>query len=273
MRILLVYLLAAMGLSAQFPNADTEKRNPFAGDPEAIEAGRQTFVETCSACHGVNGEGGRGPSLVGPFVRRLSDQQLFNSVQKGVPGTDMPPFPLADDKIWRVSAFVRSLSEPAIANNVPGDVMAGHRLFYGKAHCSQCHMYLGQGGFLGPDLSDAGARNTLAQLREAILHPNARIADGFEAVTLKTRDGQYIKAIAKYRTNYAMYVLDGIGRMHAIRGQDMDRVTLEEKSWMPDNYDKYLTQAEFQDLLVFLSCLSTRSSCSATWRIHGRRNE
>ena len=91
--------------------------------------------------------------------------------------------------------------------------------------------------------------------------------------TLKTKDGQYIKAIAKYRTNYSMYVLDGIGRMHAIRSEDMDRVTLEGKSWMPDSYGTYLTRAEFQDLLVFLSCLSTRSSCSAAWKIHGSRNK
>ena len=258
MRILLVCLFTVADLVAQGSRDEPGKQNPLAGNPEAIEAGRQSFVEICSACHGVNGEGGRGPSLVGRFVRRLSDQQLFSSIQKGVPGTDMPPFPLEDDKIWRVTAYVRGLAAPAFEHNLPGNADAGRELFFGAAGCSACHMIRGQGGFLGPDLSDAGSQRTFGQLREALLDPSARVAGGFEAVVLKAPGGRETRGIAKYRTNYTMRVLDESGKMHAIRGKAIEQVRLVGKSWMPSGYGERLGEGQIQDLLAFLSRQSTR---------------
>src|SRR6266566_2959890 len=91
--------------------------------PDAVETGRELFAGACGACHGPNGEGGHGPGLAdGRRVRRLSDEQLFDSIKKGVPGTDMPPCALPDEQIRRMAAFVRSLSKPAIDSAVKGDV-------------------------------------------------------------------------------------------------------------------------------------------------------
>src|SRR5215510_12009350 len=93
--------------------------------PDPTEAGRELFAGACAACHGPNGEGGHGPGLAdGRRVRRLSDEQLFDSIKQGVPGTDMPPCALPDEQIRRMAAFVRSLSQPAIASVAKGDVAA-----------------------------------------------------------------------------------------------------------------------------------------------------
>ena len=119
-------------------------------------------------------------------------------------------------------------------------------------------MIRGQGGLLGPGLSDAGSQRTLGQLREALLDPSARVADGFEAVVLKTSSGRETRGIAKYRTNYSMQVLDESGKMHAIRGKAIERVRLVEKSWMPSGYGERLTEGQIQDLLAFLSRQSIR---------------
>src|SRR5947208_10401850 len=92
----------------------------------AVDAGRELFEGACSACHGPNGEGGHGPSLVdGWQVRRASDQALFDSIKAGVPGTDMPPSPLPDEKIRLLVTFVGSLGRRAIASDVNGDDAAG----------------------------------------------------------------------------------------------------------------------------------------------------
>src|SRR2546425_6278589 len=145
------------------------------GQP-SVEAGRELFAGACSACHGPNGEGGHGPSLVNGWqVRRASDQELFYSIRRGVPGTDMPPSPLPDEKIWQVAAFVRSLSMPTIESGVKGDVSAGREIFFNKGRCAACHMIRGKGGFPGPDLSNIGVTRTLRQLRQALLEPNARV--------------------------------------------------------------------------------------------------
>src|SRR5215207_10484400 len=38
------------------PEADEEK-NPLAGDPKAVEAGKELFNKTCKRCHGPGGKG------------------------------------------------------------------------------------------------------------------------------------------------------------------------------------------------------------------------
>ena len=146
-------------------NREREFKNSLNGQPEAIDAGRKLFAGACGVCHGPNGEGGRGPNLTtGRETRRLDDRGLFDSIRKGVPGTDMPPSNLPEDKLWQVVAFVRALSAPAFESRVPGDVEAGGALFFGKAGCSECHAILGRGGRLGPDRGYLPAR-TIAIIR------------------------------------------------------------------------------------------------------------
>ena len=232
--------------------------NPLAGDPKALEAGRTLFAETCSACHGVNGEGGLGPSLTdGREIRRASDAQLFQSVKKGVPGTDMPPFNLADDDVWRLVLFVRSLSAPAIETRVPGDPAAGGELFHGKAGCVKCHMIRGEGGYLGPDLTDAGARRSILQLREALLEPNKRLTDGFLPVEVTLPAGQQLKGIARSHTNYSLQLIDADGELHLIERKKGVDIRFAEKSPMPA-YGQRLSPKEVDDVLAFLSRQSSR---------------
>lgn len=237
-----------------------ETKNPLARQPEAIEAGRTRFLETCSACHGTDGGGGaRGPSLVdGLAVRRASDEQLFQAIRNGIAGTDMPPFAFSDDVTWQLAAFVRSLSASAIDLRVAGDSETGNSLFFGKAGCSNCHRLRGQGGVLGPDLTDIGASRRLDQIKESLLDPNNRIAGGYTAVTLTLENGEKVRAVARNFNNYSAQVFDAKGKLHLLRGNDVKRLAFEETSWMPGNYQTRLSETEVQDLLAFLSRQAVR---------------
>ena len=229
----LLAVAAAGTLAAQ------EAKNPLAGQPEAIEAGRVRFLEACSACHGTDGGGGaQGPSLIdGLAVRRASDAHLFEAIRNGVPNTAMPPFAFSDEMTWQLAAFVRSLSASAIDLRVPGDAEAGNALFFGKAGCSNCHRIRGQGGVLGPDLTDIGAGRRLDQIREALLDPGNRIADGYTAVTLTLENGEKLRAVARNFNNYSAQVFDASGKLHLLRREDLKRLKFEEKSWMPGDYE------------------------------------
>jgi putative heme-binding domain-containing protein len=48
------------------------------------------------------------------------------------------------------------------------------------AGCLGCHKVGSEGGPVGPDLTRIGARLSSAQLREAVLEPDAKIAKGYE---------------------------------------------------------------------------------------------
>ena len=220
----------------------------FAAGPsqEAIEAGRIRFIDACSACHGPNGLGGHGPALVSPRIRRASDKQLFAAIANGVPGTEMPAFKLPAETITSMVAFLRSLTATASESHVKGDAQLGKTMFFGKGGCSGCHMIRGQGGYLGPDLTEIGMARSLAELRESIVAPNARPTPGFESVTF----GNGAKGVAKYRTNYSVQIIDAGGKLHLLRGADAAKVVVQPQSWMPASN---LSADELQSLLAFLS--------------------
>ena len=46
-------------VSAEEP---TDLKNPFEGDPAAIERGLEVYNERCSFCHGTRGHGAKGPA-------------------------------------------------------------------------------------------------------------------------------------------------------------------------------------------------------------------
>ena len=231
----------------------------YVGNPDAIKAGNELYLTVCSGCHGPSGEGGRGPSLVrGNRVRKVSNVKLFAAIQKGVPGTDMPPFPLPDEQIWQLVAFTRSLVASAYEMDVPGDPGAGGAVFFGKGACSNCHMIRGRGGFLGPDLTIAGVSNTLAQLREAFLDPNLRTAEGYRAVTVATTEGNSISGVARNNSNYSIQIIDKDGKLHLLAKQNLRSIEFPRKSWMPDDYADRLSEDDVQNVLAFLSRQATR---------------
>jgi len=225
-------------------------------DPSWINEGRRQYRLACGGCHGINGEGGRGPNLAdGAMVRRAKNDRLFYSVRNGVAGTDMPGFPWEGEKVWQMVAFVRSLSAPAQFATLPGNAEAGAALFHGKGGCTGCHMIRGAGGFTGPDLTDAGATRTAKQLRESITNPNDRIAEGFESVSVIQADGSPLRGVAKNKNNYSIQLLEDRGKLHLLERASLKSVRFETTSAMPK---PDLTAKEIEDIVAYLAKQSVR---------------
>jgi putative heme-binding domain-containing protein len=264
MKTIVLFLLAFLwlqgsGHAQEHPQEENAAENSFQGKPEAIEAGQRLFATMCSGCHGAQGEGGRGPNLEdGEIVHLKDDQHLSDSIRKGVPGSEMPPFKLPDEQIGQLLAFIRSLSAPAAESRVPGDPEAGRVIFFGKASCSDCHMILGHGGFMGPDLSNIGMSHSVKQLRQALIDPKSRSRAGYQGATVLTKEGSRITGIIKDHTNYSVAIQDVDGNLHLLSMQDIREITNRSGSLMPDDYDRRLTAKEIEDVLAFLSRQSVR---------------
>lgn len=237
-----------------------EARNPLAGKAEAVEAGRLQYLTSCSGCHGPTAEGGRGPRLTNNSgVRGASDERLFDSIKNGVRGSDMPASPLPEEKIWQMVTYVRMLNARAYESQVPGDVEAGRQVFQG-AGCVQCHRIRGEGGLLGPDLSNIGASRSVAQMRESILKPSARPTEGYGGVTVTLRSGTRVAGIAKDNTNYAIQVMDAQGQLHLIDKRDVTEIVFRQESLMPGDYRERLSRDQQRDLIAFLSRQAIRTA-------------
>src|SRR5216684_8708624 len=132
----------------------------LAQTPGDVAAGKRLFQAQCARCHGQEGSGGEGPSLARPVLMHAKDDvALVTLIRTGIEGTEMPGnFILSDHEISQLAPYVRSLGKIAPVP-VPGDTGRGKQL-YAKANCGTCHMVRGQGGSLGPDLSDAGVRRS-----------------------------------------------------------------------------------------------------------------
>lgn len=61
--------------------------------------------------------------------------------------------------------------------------------------CVRCHAIDGEGGTVGPDLSNIGNTLTREQILQAMIEPSARLAPGYGSVKVTLKDGQVITGI------------------------------------------------------------------------------
>ncbi|MEJ7607763.1 MAG: c-type cytochrome [Bryobacteraceae bacterium] len=252
-------------LPAQHADNEKKVKHPAFSDPIAIVAGSKLFATSCAGCHGPRGEGGRGPNLRNRGAwHSLDETDLFQTIQKGIPGSDMPATKLPDEQIWQLAAFVRALSAPAIESKLAGDSAAGEVVFWGKAECGSCHRILGRGGMLGPDLSNVGALRPVDQLREAILDPDADGFRGYKGITVVTKAGKKIQGVARDRTNYSISILDKNGAVHLLSMLDVRDLQVSTHSPMPRDYKQKLSREEIENVIAYLSRQSVRPYTSST---------
>lgn len=255
--IALLFLLVSAGALIQFDTSlnDAAAQSPQAADSKAIEAGKQHFESYCAACHGADGKGGeRGPDIISTGnARRRSAEELAELIRKGRPTAGMPAFPLPEQEMRELVIFLRSLSAPAVESAVVGDVAVGESFFFGKGNCSACHMAKGRGGLRGPDLSDLGARRTLAEIEQSLRNPSARLTSGFEVVSARLRAGQTLRGFARNESNYDLQLQSLDGKFHLLERQEIAALTRETTSLMPE---VKASPEELRHLLAYLSRLA-----------------
>ena len=249
-------MLLGISWAAQTPaEKEIPEKNPFDSAAD-VAAGRQYFVGHCALCHGPDGEGGRGINLTaGRYRMGGSDRELFRTIQKGVPESEMPGTGLSEKEIWRIVAFVRRLGTAGVDEKAPGDPAAGKLVYEGKGMCAPCHVAGdGGGGRLGPELSEVGLRRSLKFLRESLTHPGAHIGDNFRTVTVLPRTGEPVTGIKLNEDDYSIQVRDLRENLLSFLKSDLKEVKREARSLMPA-YGSTLSAGEIENVIAYLSSL------------------
>jgi alcohol dehydrogenase (cytochrome c) len=237
--------------------------NPFAGDPAAVAAGKSVFDATCIACHGASGVGTeRAPALdTGRFTHGGEDFEVFQTIQKGVSGTQMPAFAaLSPEQLWQLVSYVRGLSRvSSTTTTVPtnGDAGRGEQLFFGAGECSSCHEVNGRGVPLAPDLSEIGKQtpDSIAAGIEHQLRPArfvlGRTVERYVDVTLQ--DGARLQGLLKNEDSFSVVLQSLAGDYRLLERRRIRTVTNSARTLTPTNPGQRLSVEQRADLLAYLS--------------------
>lgn len=225
-----------------------------AQSPPDLEKGKKLFVVNCATCHGIDGGGGAGPSLRRPkLAHGGTKEELQQFIGQGKPDAGMPgSFHLAGD-LPVVTEYVLSLGKIP-ETPLPGDAARGREV-YAKAGCAGCHIVLGEGNGIGPELTDIGSRRSGEALKSILQHPEQNLPAGFVMIEVKTADG---KTITGYRVNedtLSLQLRDASGRFHSFRKDQVPHWEKKPgKTWMPP-----YTGADIDDLVAWLAGQRGRS--------------
>ena len=248
---------------------------------QTADASRRPYQVRCAGCHGEDGTGGgHGPNIV--EVRRpraTSKNEVRDLILKGIPDGGMPAFQIPFEEADAIAVFVMALKTPAAGaaaagEAAPGNPAAGERFFAGKGNCATCHMVRGRGGVLGPDLSAIGRDRRPAQIEQKLRDPEAAVAapagrggrggrggpPPYRAVTVRTRNGQSIRGIAKNESAFDLQLLGMDGKLHLL-SKDQVAEVVPEKTLMPK---VEATPDEMRNLVAYLSRLTPDPNAKAT---------
>jgi putative heme-binding domain-containing protein len=258
-----VFLVTAGLLTAQErpPAANAAAANPAAnnphlGNPQSIRSGMALYRIRCGDCHGLDAGGYRGPDLLAAMAAGATDERLFQTIRKGVPGTEMPAAredDAPDDDLLMIIAYLRKIGTVAPGETPAGNVENGSRLF--AAQCASCHRVAGRGGRIGPDLTRIGAARSRAALVREIRTPSEWIPPVYETVTVVTKDGQRIRGVKKNEDVFSIQVMDMRERIQGYLKSNLQEVIYEKSSLMPAFGAGRLNDSDLTDLIGYLSTL------------------
>ena len=246
--VLVILLVCQLCLSQAKPSSSS-------GQSKDAVAGRNTFNSTCAACHGLDGRGSDKALNIAtsPKVRAFSDAELASVISNGIPEVGMPAFrTLGAAQIRGLVGYLRSLQGRGETQILHGDEKRGKEIFFGKGECSACHSIRGEGGFLGPDLTDYAATASPEGMRSEIIRSPRIPSRGYRPAVVITTRGERLEGLIRNEDNFSMQLQSADGNFHLLRKSEVQSCQHRDGSLMPANYRERLSDRELDDLVSYL---------------------
>jgi cytochrome c oxidase cbb3-type subunit III len=253
--ILIFFSFTAMAQEGVDPEYVIPKKNPYT-TPADVQTGARVFMAQCASCHGPKGEGGKGAVLAQPKLHHApDDESLFKVIRDGIKGTEMPAGYAVDTReTWQLAAYVRTLGRTPL-ESVPGDAKRGEEIYRRRGNCTNCHTVKGQGGVLGTELTEIGARRSAAYLRAAVLEPEKELPEGFLQVRIRTKDGGSITGVRLNEDIFTIQVRDLNGNLHSFVKEDLAELQRDSGKTPMPSFRGALSASETDDLIAYLVSL------------------
>jgi putative heme-binding domain-containing protein len=159
----------------------------------------------------------------------------------------------ADKRVKRLGSAI----DPKAILALKGDSDRGRIVFYQTSgvQCAVCHKIGTVGGAVGPDLSQIGKKYDRAKILESILDPSKDIEPAYVSHAVQLKDGRVTVGLIVSRSDKELVLRDAQAKEHRFAAGDIDTVTPQRQSLMPEQLLRDLTAQQAVDLLDFLASL------------------
>jgi len=165
------------------------------------------------------------------------------------------PQPVGPGRQWEMSEAQRVLNRGLEDRSL----VRGEQLFHALL-CSACHVKNGQGGNVGPDLTQAGTRFSNRDLLYALLYPSNDITDQYGATLYTKQDGSTLVGRTLRTSQDSVYVATNpfnLAQETVIPRSDIASEEPSPVSLMPAGLINRLNEEELLDLMAYLKSEGT----------------
>lgn len=152
---------------------------------------------------------------------------------------------------WAPKARASSGTDSREGPRPQGDWLKGRELFTTRLQCAKCHRIRGEGGLIGPDLSNLLHRDMASVLRD-IREPSATIHPDYVTYQVDLTNGEFVTGFMRTQGVDAILLFDAEGKETRVSRASIADLEPTALSIMPAELLAEVSEAEVSDLLTFL---------------------
>ena len=129
------------------------------------------------------------------------------------------------------------------------------KMLFSAVNCISCHTMKGEGGAVGPALSQLGTRFSTRDILESILEPNKVISDQYAYTSFYLKDGKSVTGRLKNEDSEKYYISQNPFAPQTLREllkKDVVRTRISDVSSMYPGMINSLNKEELKDLMAYL---------------------
>lgn len=181
------------------------------------------------------------------YFDKLSGAELLSNNGNNLVSSAYPKGP---GKNWRLENGL-----PILEKGLSDRNFEQGKAMYTASTCKACHSMQGEGGAVGPDLTQLGTRFSAKDMLEAIVDPNKTVSDQYAATQFTLRNGNSIVGRLVNEDKLAYYVSQNPyspETLEKVLKKNVVSTKISNVSIMFQGLINALNEDEFKDLMAYL---------------------
>jgi putative heme-binding domain-containing protein len=180
--------------------------------------------------------------------KKLSGEELLSSTGNDL--ADSAPRPKGPGRNWKMEEAL-----PLVETGLTGRNFENGKGMFAATRCISCHSMRGEGGNIGPDLTQLGTRFSPKDMLEAIIEPSKVVSDQYAATILTLKDGSTVMGRITNENNERYFVSQNPfapDQIKQVSKKDVVSHKLSPMSIMMPGMINRLNPEELKDLIAYL---------------------